>query len=622
MSGFCGWLGWQDEPERERRVLQTMARGLAPWNPAEAECVAGSGTALAGVAAAGSLEIAAVGDHLAALVGAIEFRDAELAAIAGARGALAALCDGFRRHGAELPNRLRGAFALAVLERDGRAGLLAVDRIGGRYPLCYRVQGGTLVFSSQASAIQAHPRGAAELDPQALYNYLYSHVVPGPRSARRDVWRLPPAGVASWREGVVEIGTYWRPTYREDDRTSLDTLVEEFRATLRDGVRRVAEGPEPLGCFLSGGTDSSTIAGLVTQIRGEPARTYSIGFAVEGYDESRYAQSAVRHFGTVHHEHRMEPGEVVELIPRIAAAYSEPFGNASAVAALCCARVARERGTTRLLAGDGGDELFAGNTRYATQALFEAYARVPAWLRRFVVEPAAFGVPGGQRLLPLRKLRSYVEQARVPLPRRLESYNHLERASPESVIHPDLLAGLDPREPLRQMEELYAKALATTSLNRMLALDLKVTLADNDLPKVSRTCEMAGVAVAYPFLDDDVVELSLRVPVRWKLKGQKLRWFMKHALRDFLPQDVLRKKKHGFGLPFGMWIRDYRPLRDLARESLDGLARRSIVRASYVDDVWRRHESEHAAYYGVMIWVLMMLEQWLRAHVDRSAPVA
>jgi asparagine synthase (glutamine-hydrolysing) len=270
-----------------------------------------------------------------------------------------------------------------------------------------------------------------------------------------------------------------------------------------------------------------------------------------------------------------------------------------------------------MLAGDGGDELFAGNQRYATQGLFELYGRVPSWLRAGLIEPVAFGLPGGAAIAPVRKVRSYVEQARIPLPRRLESYNQLERSSPDHVIHPDLLAAVDPEEPLRENERVYRAARTGSRLNRMLALDLKVTLDDNDLPKVSRMCEMAGVDVEYPFLDDDVVDLSLRVPVAWKLRGRKLRWFMKYALRDFLPQDILRKKKHGFGLPFGPWMREHAPLRDLARESLDGLARRSIVRADWVEDVWRRHETEHAAYYGVTIWILVVLEQWLRAHVDR-----
>jgi len=622
MSGFCGWLGWHDEPDRERAVLDAMARTLAPWATQDWASVLGHGAGVAARSTTGVPLVGPVGDHLVAVAGRVGYRATDLRETAGARGDLAALVEGFVRHGADLPTRLCGGFAFVVLERGGRAGLLAVDRIGGRFPLYYRVQGESLLFSSQATAIQAHPRGAADLDPQALYNYLFFHVTPGPRSIRRDVRCLPPAGVAVWRDGRLEVSTYWVPTYREDDRVSLDGLAEEFRSVLREGVRRAADGADRLGCFLSGGTDSSTIAGLVGQVSGQPARTYSIGFAVEGYDESRYARAAVRHFDTVHHEHRMEPAEVVDLIPRVAAAYSEPFGNASAVAALCCARVARELGTTRLLAGDGGDELFAGNQRYATQALFEVYGRVPSWLRRGVLEPLAFGFPGARRVLPIRKLRSYIEQARVPLPRRLESYNQLERASPDTVVHPDLLAAIDPREPLRLHEDVYLAARAATTLNRMLALDLEFTLADNDLPKVSRTCDIAGVDVEYPFLDDDVVDLSCRVPVRWKLRGSQLRWFMKYALRDFLPQEVLRKKKHGFGLPFGLWIRAYAPLRDLARESLDGLARRAIVRPAYVEEVWRRHETEHAAYYGVMIWVLVMLEQWLRVHADRAIPPA
>ncbi len=620
MSGFCGWLGWHDRPDRERDRLAAMGRALTPWAASDAGTVLGSGAALTARSTAGAARAGAVGEHLVAVVGEIRTVDAELAEVERARGLLDALVLGAIRHGADLPKRLRGGYALAVAHRSGRTGLLAIDRIGGRFPLYYRQHGDALVFASDASAIQVHPQGRSELDPQALYNYLFAHVTPGPRSAWRDVRRLPPAGVVTWRDGAIHVSTHWQPEYREHEPAPLEELATQFRSVLRDGVARAATDPDRLGCFLSGGTDSSTIAGMVSQVGGRPARTFSIGFAVEGYDESQFARSAAQHFRTDHHEHRMTPDEVVELVPRVAAAYSEPFGNASAVATYRCARFARDRGATRLLAGDGGDELFAGNQRYATQAVFEAYGRVPAWMRGALIEPIAFGVPGGDRILPLRKVRRYIEQANVPLPRRLESYNVLERSAPSEVVHPDLLAAVDTQEPLAENERLYHATRAGSSLNRMLALDLKVTLADNDLPKVSRMCEMAGVDVGYPFLDDDVVDFSLRVPVRFKLRGQQLRWFMKHALRDFLPQDVLRKKKHGFGLPFGLWMRDHGPLRELARESLDALRRRAVVQPAYVDDVWRRHETEHATYYGVTIWILVLLEQWFRVHADR--PVA
>jgi asparagine synthase (glutamine-hydrolysing) len=622
MSGFCGWAGWRGEADLEREVLGEMARSLAPWRREGAASVFGTGAALAAYATVADPVVAEVEGYLVAVAGQPEFRDAELTALAKEQGIGPALVAGFRKLDAGLPERMRGSFSWAVIERSGRVGLLAVDRASGRFPLSYRTFGESLVFASQATAIQAHPHAASGIDPQSLYNYLFFHMTPGPRSIRLDVRRLPPAGVAVWRDGRLDVRRYWSPTYREDDPTPLEDLAEEFRTVLREGVRRSAAGAVRLGCFLSGGTDSSTIAGLVSKGSGGPARTYSIGFAVEGYDESRYARSTVGHFGTLHREHRMEPGEVVALVGRVAAAYAEPFGNASAVAALRCADLAREDAVTRLLAGDGGDELFAGNTRYATQGLFEAYSLLPQWTRRGLIEPMLFGLPGIERVPPLRKARRYIEHCRIPLPRRLEAYNQLERTAPQEVLHPDLLSAVDPGEPLRDFDEVYRSARAMSVLNRMMALDLKFTLADNDLPKVSRMCELAGVEVAYPFLDDDVVDLSLRVPTRWKLRRGKLRWFMKHALSDFLPQDVLRKKKHGFGLPFGMWIREYRPLRDLAGDSLARLKGRAIVRSTWVDELWRRHETEHAAYYGVTIWVLMMLEQWLEAHVDRGSTVA
>jgi asparagine synthase (glutamine-hydrolysing) len=202
------------------------------------------------------------------------------------------------------------------------------------------------------------------------------------------------------------------------------------------------------------------------------------------------------------------------------------------------------------------------------------------------------------------------------MPVRMESYNHLERAGVESVLEADFLAEVNVEEPRQHLTEIYDSVNAETMLNRMLALDFKITLADNDLPKVSRMCQMAETEAVYPLLSDDVLEFSLRVPVRWKLKGLTLRWFFKHALRDFLPQQILRKKKQGFGLPFGVWMGQHDGLRELAYGSLRGLKSRNVVRSSYIDELIRLHATEHATYYGVMIWVLMMLEQWYQAHED------
>jgi len=273
-----------------------------------------------------------------------------------------------------------------------------------------------------------------------------------------------------------------------------------------------------------------------------------------------------------------------------------------------------------MLAGDGGDELFAGNKPYAKQKVFGFYQNVPAAFRRAILEPLVFGFPMGDRLPPVRKVRSYIRQANVPMPRRAQSYNHLERLGPGTVLEPDFLETVDTEEPLQVQIETYEGARAESMVNRMLAMSLRFTLADNDLPKVSRMCELGGVRVAYPLLSDELVEFTCRLPAHLKVKGLKLRWFYKHALRDFLPDKILNKRKHGFGMPFGLWMREHPRLREIAMESLEDLRERKIVRGDFIDRLVRLHDEDHATYYGVFIWVFMLLEQWFKAHVDR--PVA
>ena len=283
-----------------------------------------------------------------------------------------------------------------------------------------------------------------------------------------------------------------------------------------------------------------------------------------------------------------------------------------------CAKLAREDGIDIMIAGDGGDEIFAGNARYAKQGVFEHYQRIPAFLRTALIEPITLNLPGADSLMPLRKLKSYIEQARIPLPDRLESYNFLQREPLANIFTDDFLATIDTDEPLRICRDAYRHTHSNSVLNKMMHLDLKNTLADNDLRKVNRMCQLGGVEVRYPLLDDDLVEFSGRVPFNLKLKGQELRHFFKHALRDFLAPETLSKSKHGFGLPFGLWLREYQPLRDLAHTSLESLAKRDIVRPAYLNQLWLDHQQAHATYYGVMIWVLMMLEQWLDQNNNTS----
>ena len=367
-----------------------------------------------------------------------------------------------------------------------------------------------------------------------------------------------------------------------------------------------ADAPS-VATFLSGGTDSSTVVGSLTEIRGGPVDTFSIGFDAEGFDEMEFARCAVERFGSRSHEIYVKPEDIVTAIPIIALEYDEPFGNASAVPTYFCAKAAREAGFERMLAGDGGDEIFGGNTRYAKQKIFEAYLRLPAALRRGLIEPVAH-LPGASGIFPLRKLKSYVDQANVRLPLRLESYNFLHRSAMSEIFEPGFIDAIDPSLPDSALREVYERTTSDHFLNRMMHLDLKFTLADNDLRKVGTMTEAAGVEVRYPLLDDRMVAFANGLPVDYKVRGARLRWFFKEALRDLLPEKIINKSKHGFGLPFGMWSTSHAPLAELVGDSLSDLGRRGWIKPAYLNEMLRKQREDHATYYGVMIWVTMMLE--------------
>ena len=549
------------------------------------------------------------------MLGTPRFRDRRLAAVAAEQGTTAAwraaLAGSTRGAAAAIAASVDGDFAVGLSDGAGRI-YLAVDRFAIQ-TLCYRVIGGRLHCAARADELAALPP-RADIDPQAIFDYLYFHVIPSPRTIFKGVHRLPPAHFAWFEDGQLTVAPYWVPRYEELARADFPALAAEFRELVQGAVAAQLDGTKP-ACFLSGGTDSSTVAGMIGRAASRPAATYSIGFEAEGYDEMQFARIAAQRFGTEHHEYYVTPNDLVRSIPAVATYYDQPFGNSSALPALYCAQMAREDGVNKLLAGDGGDELFGGNSRYAKQRVFGWYDTMPAALRRGLLEPALERTPLGT--LPLaRKGRSYVEQAKVPLPDRLQMYNMLLRLGAAEVLTPDFLARVDPADPLRQQRAVWQQVSDASPLNRMLAYDWRYTLAEADLPKVCGSTALAGVGVGFPFLDQTLVDFSLRLPTEYKLKGLKLRWFFKEALRGFLPDEILTKKKQGFGLPFGVWVNRHVALKQFATESLGSLGRRGIVQPTFIDVLLKDHLPAHPGYFGEMVWILMMLEQWLQTHAE------
>jgi asparagine synthase (glutamine-hydrolysing) len=491
---------------------------------------------------------------------------------------------------------------------------MAVDRFAVR-SLAYRVDGPSIRFAARADELA---EASDDLDPQALFDYLYFHVIPSPRTIHRNVFRLPPGHCAVFSQGRLTVAPYWVADFEPERRPDFGALRDEFRSLLRDSVARQLDGSPP-ACFLSGGTDSSTVCGMLAAIQREspqrdvPVTAYSIGFEAEGYDEMAYARIAARHFGCQHREYYVTPDDLVREIPRVAAHYDQPFGNSSALPSYLCAMQAQGDGVTRMLAGDGGDELFGGNSRYATQKVFDWYQRVPGPMRRGLLEPLLR--QDFVRHVPvLKRGPGYVRQANTPLPDRGQTFNLLRRLGFDEVLTPALRAQVDPQSVMVQQREVWAASHADDELNRHLAYDWRYTLAECDLPKVCGTTALAGLGVGFPMLDDALLDFSLRLPVAYKLKGMQLRWFFKEALRGFLPDEIITKKKQGFGLPFGVWTVRHAGLRRLAEDALATLAERQLVRREFVHALMRDHLPEHPHYYGTMVWILLMLEHWLRHH--------
>ena len=545
--------------------------------------------------------------HPSLAAGSPRFSTSQLNETARQAGPLAVWCELCAKHGiAGAASSVTGDFAVALQEPSGRT-CLAVDRFA-IHTLCYQIWDGRLRFAARADEL-ADSR--TEVDPQAIFDYLYFHVIPSPRTIYKGIFRLPAGHYAVFENGHLTVAPYWQPSFEPQPVSSFEALKAEFKDLLRESVATQLDGGKP-SCFLSGGTDSSTIAGMAALASGRTTATYSIGFDAQGYDEMAFARLASSHFHTEHHEYYVTPDDLVHSIPAVAAHYDQPFGNSSALPAYYCAKMARDDGATKLLAGDGGDELFGGNSRYAKQRVFGFYDHVPGMFKKGLIEPL-LATRAAAAFALTRKAGSYVEQAGVPMPDRLQMYNLIMRLGVSEVLTPALLAQIDVGLPLQLQRSVWRMADGASPINQELAFDWRFTLAESDLPKVLGATSHAGIDVGFPMLDDKLLAFSLKLPTDYKLKGLQLRWFFKEALRGFLPDEIITKKKQGFGLPFGVWANASPSLMTLAKGSLHSLAGRGVVRADFIKKLLTEKLPEHPGYFGEMVWILMMLEQWLQA---------
>jgi asparagine synthase (glutamine-hydrolysing) len=525
----------------------------------------------------------------------------------------------FNRRGAEWWRDVRGPFSAFIWDKAARRGYAFGDRIGAR-PLVYREDAGRIAIATRIRSLAALPGFRKTVDPQAIYSYMAMEMIPVPFSVFEGVKKLESGRYLDIRNGAAEIAVGWDMAYAREKNRSEEDLKRRAYALLKESVSLQSSygvDPDRVGCFLSGGTDSSSIAGLMNELKPGQTRSFSIGFDESGFDEMHYARIASKAFGTRHTEYYVKPEDVLAAMPLIARAYDEPFANSSAIPTYFCAKVAKEHGVDVMLGGDGGDEIFGGNSRYREISL--APKNGPLEIPKQAVAAALSALPRALRPALAERLRYRLAPAKMPLHERIHRYSLYKYLPPSGIFTRDFLGSHPLVDPQAISKGYLDRVAAQPPLDQYLYHDLKITLMDNDLPKVGQMTDLAGVTVRYPFLDHALVEFTGTIPPEWKIKDGRLRYLFKDAMKGLLPEEIINKTKHGFGIPVARWlVRDGTPLHEALREALFGgtLARRGIFRESFLKTLYEKARSDRADFFGVYVYYIFFLETWFREHLD------
>jgi len=504
-------------------------------------------------------------------------------------------------------SELDGMFAFALWDVRKRRLLLARDR-AGKKPLFYHDGLRLFAFASEAKALFAHPDVPHERDPEALPLFLTYGYVPTPGTFYRGIRALPPGHTLVATEAGSEAPRrYWRARFTSGEGRMSDAEAEErFRSLLQAAVERRLVADVPLGAFLSGGLDSSSVVALMARAAGGRVKTFTIGFAGHTeYDERAHARVVAERFGTEHTEFVVEP-KALDLVDRLVYHHDGPFGDSSAVPTYLLSELTRTR-VTVALNGDGGDEVFAGYLRLYGGALSErvprAAFRALSALLGLLPEPA-------DRKHPLRFAKRFAEAGRLPLLERYLRWNAYFTDELPRLLRPELASGLDRERLLESFEQSYAAGAGST-LARLLQLNFETYLLDDLLVKMDRMSMAHGLEARSPFLDTAVVEFGASLPDRLRMRFGKGKLLLRRAMAEILPASILTRGKMGFGAPLGAWFRS--DLQGFVRERLLD-ARGPIyeyLEKPAVEAVIARHDTARAD-LSAQIWALLTLESWLR----------
>jgi asparagine synthase (glutamine-hydrolysing) len=520
------------------------------------------------------------------------------------------LCHLYEEEGEGMLPLLRGMFAFALWDaRRGRL-LLARDRFGIKPLYWARVPGG-LAFASELKALLRLPGVSRDLDPVALSDYLTYLYVPAPRTILAGASKLPPGTRLTFQGGREEVAPWWEPPPPgRGESLPPEEAARELLARLRETVRAHLVADVPVGAFLSGGLDSSTVVALMAEASPSPVRTFTVGFEGAGaYDERPAARAVARRFGCLHHETVLTPGRAMELLPGLVRTFGEPFADSSAIPTYIVSELAA-RELPVVLSGDGGDELLCGYDWYRYHQLLRPVSLVPGRVRQALGRAAAAGLPELGRVVggPARARRLAADAGLDPRGR------YLRRIT--CFGEPVLARLLAARAEGSGVAARWYASLPEPAgpIERMAYADLRLGLPEDMLTKVDRASMAHGLEVRVPFLDPELAAFVWALPTRLKLRGVGTKWLLRRALEGILPPSTLTRRKQGFGVPIGRWLREdsasWRPLLLGSRAVAEG-----YLRAAPVETIVERHLSARQE-LGHQVWALLVLEVWFRGRTE------
>ncbi|QQS39767.1 MAG: asparagine synthase (glutamine-hydrolyzing) [Acidobacteriota bacterium] len=521
----------------------------------------------------------------------------------------------YDKHGKDCLKHLRGMFAFAIWDENERSLFIARDRVGKKPLLFSHRPNGDLIFGSEFRAVLEHPAISREVDHEAIDAYLSYLCVPAPMTGFKQIRKLEPGHWLFWKDGEIKTERYWLPDFSKKIKISEEDAIEETTRILRESVKLRMISEVPLGAFLSGGVDSSTVVALMAEVSDRPVKTFSIGFEEQDYSELKYARKVAEHVGAEYNEFIVKP-DAARILPMLVDHYGEPYADWSAIPTYYVSRETR-RFVTVALNGDGGDESFAGYERYVAMKLAETYRKVPGPLRKGLIEVPIGLLPHSEiKRSRFRDAKRFLASAgKDPKERYFRLVTAISEELKADLYTREYRASLSDGSPLGVIGKWLGKNGGRADLDRVLLTDLLTYLPNDLLVKVDIASMANSLEARSPLLDHKLIEFAASLPKDLKVRRLQPKYLLKKIASRLVPPDVVYRKKMGFGVPVGHWFRG--ELRPMVEDLLlsEAIEKRGLFNPDAVRNMVRAHTSRQKD-YSHQIQVLLMLELWYRRFID------